>query len=111
MLNIIFSGTVHSAYVARLRFFADLQLHIAVELKDVFQHSYAQGECQMNALVHVPEDDNEWWCQLLWSIRMGSVLKNVRGRSLLEIHSFLCVPEYVLKEPRKLRVTRVLTSE
>ena len=27
------------------------------EIKDVFQHSYAQGECRMNALMHVADDD------------------------------------------------------
>ena len=54
----IVSGAVHSAHVARLRFYADSQLQITAELKDVFQHSYAQGECRMNALVHVAEDDD-----------------------------------------------------
>ena len=37
----IVSGAVHSAHVARLRFYADSQLEITAELKDVFQHSYA----------------------------------------------------------------------
>ncbi|CAM9529063.1 unnamed protein product, partial [Sphacelaria rigidula] len=42
----------------RSRFYADSQLHTTSELKDVFQHSYAQGECRMNASVHVAEDGN-----------------------------------------------------
>ena len=43
---------------ARLRFYADADLNITVEIKDVFQHSYAQGECRMNAFMHVAEDDH-----------------------------------------------------
>ena len=38
-------------------FYADTDFNITVEIKDVFQHSYAQGECRMNALMHVPEGD------------------------------------------------------
>ena len=38
-------------------FYADADLNITAEIKDVVQHSYAQGECRMNALMHVTEDD------------------------------------------------------
>ena len=48
---------MHTAHVARLRFYADADLNITAEIKDVFQHSYAQGECRMNALMDVAEDD------------------------------------------------------
>ena len=55
----IFSGKVHPAHVARLRFNADADLNITAEMKDVFQHSCAQGECRMNALmlslIHISE--------------------------------------------------------
>ena len=54
--NIVF-GKVHTAHVARLRFYADADLNITAENKDVFQRSYVQGECWMNALMHVAEDD------------------------------------------------------
>ena len=47
----IVSGKVHTAHIARFRFYAD------AEIKDVFQHSNAQGECRMNALMHVAEND------------------------------------------------------
>ena len=53
------SGKVHTAHVARLRFYADADLNITTEIKDVFQHSYARGECWMNALMHVAEDDQD----------------------------------------------------
>ena len=48
---------MHTAHVARLRFYADADLNITAEVKDVLQHSYAQGECRMNALMYVAEDD------------------------------------------------------
>ena len=53
----IFSGKLHTAHIARLRFYADADLSITAEIKDVFQHSYTQGECRMNALMHVADDD------------------------------------------------------
>ncbi|CAM9378485.1 unnamed protein product, partial [Hapterophycus canaliculatus] len=40
--NIVY-GKVPNGHVAHLRFYADAQLNISVDLKDVFQHSYAQG--------------------------------------------------------------------
>ena len=46
----IISGKVHTAHVALLRFYADADLSITAEIKDVVQHSYAQGECRMNCL-------------------------------------------------------------
>ena len=59
----IVSGKVHTAHVARLRFYADdADLNITAEIKDVFQHSYAQGECRMNALMHVAEDAGRCYC-------------------------------------------------
>ena len=53
----IVSGKVHTVHVTRLRFYADADLNITAEITDVFQHSYAQIECRMNALMHVAEDD------------------------------------------------------
>ena len=61
-LENIVSGKVHTAHVARLRFYADADLNITAEIKDVFQHSYAQGECRMDALMHVAEDDHAGRC-------------------------------------------------
>ena len=73
----IVSGKVHTAHVARLRFYADADLNITAEIKDVFQHSYAQGECRMNALLHVAEDDQG--DVIVWSIGKVSMPKNARG--------------------------------
>ena len=100
----IVSGKVHTAHVARLRFCADADLNITAEFKDVFQHSYAQGECWMDASMHVAEDD-QGDVLVDWE---GSMPKNARG-SLRKIHS--SAPDFVLKELRKLRLTRALKGK
>ena len=103
----IVSGAVHSAHVARLRFYADSQLQITAELKDVFQISYAQGECRMSALVHVAEDDGGNIIVLVhWE---GFNSEERTWESLRKIHS--SAPEFVVKELRKLRLTRALTGK
>ena len=43
----IVTGRVQTAHVARLRFYADSQLNVAADVKDVFQHAYSQGQFQM----------------------------------------------------------------
>ena len=53
----IVSGKVHTAHVARLRFYADANLNISAEIKDDLQHSCVQSECRLNALMHVADDD------------------------------------------------------
>ena len=103
----VVSDAVHSAYVARLRFYADSQLHITTELKGVFRHSYAQRECRINALVHVAEDDDGNVIDLVdWE---GFDYEERAWESLWKIHS--SAPEFVVKELRKLRLTRALTSK
>lgn len=103
----IVSGKVHQAHVARLRFYADATLNVTADLKDVFQHSFAQGECRMNALVHVAEDDgNEVIVLVDWD---GFEAEERTWESLRMIHS--SAPEFVVKELRKLRMTRAQKSK
>ena len=103
----IVSGKVHTAHVARLRFYADADLNITAEVKDVFQHSYAQGECRMNALMHVAEDDQGDVIVLVdWE---GFDAEERTWESLREIHS--SAPDFVLKKLRKLRLTRALKGK
>ena len=82
-------------------------LLITAELKDGFQHSNAQGECRVNALVRVAEDDNGNIIVLVdWE---GFDSEESSWESLRKIDSSL--PEFVVKELRKLRLTRALTSK
>ena len=54
----IVSGRVHTAHVARLRFYADSQLNVTADVKNVFQHAFNQGQCQMAGIVRVAEADD-----------------------------------------------------
>ncbi|CAM9762043.1 unnamed protein product, partial [Hapterophycus canaliculatus] len=94
----IFFGKVHQAHVARLRFYADATLNVTADLKHVFQHSFSQGECRMNALVHVAEDDANSVIVLVdWDCFEA---EERTWESLRSIHS--AAPEFVVKELRKL---------
>ena len=100
----IVSGKVHQAHVARLRFCADSQLQVTADLKDVFQHSYAQGEYRINALVRVAADDRGDVIVLVdWD---GFEAEERTWEPLRKIHS--SAPDFVVKELRKLRLTRDL---
>ena len=100
----IVSGKVHTVHVTRLRFYADADLNITAEIKDVLQHSYAQGECQMNALMHVAEEDQGYNIVLVdWE---GLDADKRTRESLRKILS--SAPDFVLNELRKLRLTRAL---
>ena len=54
----IVSGRVHTAHVARLRFYADSQLNVTADVKNVFQHAFNQGQFQMAGVVRVAEADD-----------------------------------------------------
>ena len=51
----IVSGRVHTAHVARLRFYPDSQLNVTADVKNVFQHAFSQGHFQMAGVVRVAE--------------------------------------------------------
>ena len=103
----IVSGKVPTAHVARLRFHADADLNITAEIKDVFQHLYAQGECRKNVSMHVAEDDQGDLIVLVH--RDGFDAEERTWESLRKIHS--SAPDFVLKELRKLLLTRVLKGK
>ena len=103
----IVSGKGHTAHVARLRFYADADLNITAEIKDVFQHSYAQRECQMNTLMHVAEGDQGDVIVLVDC--EGFDAEERTWESLRKID--FSAPDFVLKELRMLRLTRALKGK
>ena len=81
-------------------------MNITAEFKDVFQQSHAQGECRVNALMHVAEDDQGDVIVLVnWE---GFHAEKSTWESLRKIHS--SAPDFVLKD-RKLRFTRALKGK
>ena len=54
----IVSGRVHTAHLARLRFYANSQLNVTADVKNVFQHAFNQGQFQMAGVVHVAESND-----------------------------------------------------
>ena len=47
----IVSGRVQTAHVARLRFYADSQLNVTADIKDVFRHAFNEGQFEMAGIV------------------------------------------------------------
>ena len=54
----IVSGRVHTAHVARLRFYADSQLNVTADVKNVLQHAFNQGQFQIAGVVRVAKADD-----------------------------------------------------
>ena len=98
---------MRTAHVARLRSYADADLNITAEIKDVFQYSYAQGECRMHALMHVAEDNQgDVIVSVDWE---GFDAEESTRESVRKIHS--SAPDFVFKELRKLLLTRALKGK
>ena len=51
----IISGEVRDVHVARLHFYSDSAREVTSELKDVFQHTFTQGEFEMESLLNIGE--------------------------------------------------------
>ncbi|CAM9442306.1 unnamed protein product, partial [Sphacelaria rigidula] len=54
----IASDRVQIAHVARLRFYADSQLNLTADVKDVLQHAFNQGQFQIAGVVRVAEAED-----------------------------------------------------
>ncbi|CAN0018096.1 unnamed protein product, partial [Hapterophycus canaliculatus] len=54
----VVSGRVHTSHVARLRFYADSQLNVTADVKNVFQRALNQGQFQTAGVVRVAEADD-----------------------------------------------------
>ena len=77
------------------------------EINDVFQHLYAQGECPMNALMNVAEDDQGDVIVLVDCEGFDAEERTWESRRWIHFSA----PDFVLKELRKLRLTRALNGK
>ena len=102
----IVSGRVHTAHIARLRFYADSQLNVTADVKNVFLHAFNQGLHQMAGVVHVAEADDRSLIVLVdW---VGFEVDKRTWEPFKEILE--AAPEFLAKELRKLRVTRAIAA-
>ena len=102
----IVTGRVQTAHIARLRFYADSQLNVTADVKDVFQHAFNQGQFQMAGVVRVAEADDRSLIVLVdW---VGFEVEERTWEPLKDI--FEAAPEFLVKELRKLRVTRAVAT-
>ena len=102
----IVTGRVQTAHVARLRFYADSQLNVTADVKNVFQHAYNQGQFQMAGVVRVAEAEDRSLIVLVdW---VGFEVEERTWEPLKDI--FEAAPEFLAKELRKLRVTRAVAA-
>ena len=65
----IISGEERDVHVARLRFYSDSALEITSDLKEVFQHTFNQGEFEMEALLNMGEshDGSGYVVRVRWA--------------------------------------------
>ena len=54
----IVSGDIRDVHVARLRYYADRELGMTAQLKDVFRHSFTQGYVEMADIMELAEADD-----------------------------------------------------
>ena len=105
ILNIV-SGRVHTVHVARLRFFADSQLSVTADVKNVFQHAFNKGQFQMAGVVRVPEAEYRSLIVLVdW---VGFEVDEWTWEPFKEI--FEAALKSLAKELRKLHVTRAIAA-
>ena len=102
----IVSGRVHTAHVARLRFYADSQLNVTADVKNVFQHAFNQGQFQMAGVVRVAEaDDRSLIVSVDW---VGFQVDERTWEPSKKI--FEAAPDFLAKELRKLCMTRAIAA-
>eukprot|EP00752_Nemacystus_decipiens_P002231 g2116.t1 len=101
-------GDVREVHVTRIRFYADRALAITAELKDVFQHSFTQGEFEMAAIVDMSEaeegpgfDVEVEWVGFDKSENTWEALEKIWNAS----------PQFVKSELRKLNLRKAVRAE
>ena len=102
----IVSGRVQTAHVARLRFYADSQLNVTADVKDVFQHAFNQGQFQMAGIARMAEAEDRTLIVLVeW---VGFDVEESTWEPFAKILE--AAPAFLEKEVRKLRVTRAIKT-
>ena len=100
----IVTGKVQTAHVARLRFYADSQLNVTADVKDVFQHAFNQGQFEMAGIARIAEADDHTLIVLVeW---VGFDIEERTWEPLKDIHA--AAPQFLVSQLRKLRVTRAI---
>ena len=99
----IVNGEVRDAHVARLRYYADKELEVTAAMKEVFQHAFAQGAFEVEAIVGISEgqDGDGFDVQVEW-VGLG---KDESSWEPLET-ILKGAPQFVRTELRKLRLTK-----
>ena len=87
-------------------FYADSQLNVTADVKNVFQHAFIQGQFQMAGVVRLAEADD---CSLIVLVDWVGFEVDERAWELFK-EIFEAAPEFLAKELRKLRVTRAIAS-
>ena len=98
----IVSGKVRDVHVARLRFYADSELDVTSDLKDVFQHSFGQGEHEMEAVLNIgpAHDDSGYLVRVRWA---GFEEDEDTWQPLSEVYDD--APQFVKQELRKMKLS------
>ena len=87
-------------------FYADSQLNVTADVKNVFQHAFNQGQFQMAGVVRVAEADDRSLIVLVdW---VGFDVDERTWEPFKEI--FEPPPAFLAKELRKVRVTRAIAA-
>ena len=87
-------------------FYADSQLNVTADVKDLFQHAFNQGQFQMAGIVRVAEAEDRSSIVLVdW---VGFEVEERTWEPFQNI--FEAAPEFLKKELRKMRVTRAIAT-
>ncbi|CAM9980933.1 unnamed protein product, partial [Hapterophycus canaliculatus] len=73
----VVSGRLQTSHKARLRFCADSQLNVTVDVKTVCQHAYNHGQFQMAGIVQVAEAEDLDWIGFEVEERTWEPLNNI----------------------------------
>ncbi|CAB1109830.1 unnamed protein product [Ectocarpus sp. CCAP 1310/34] len=99
----IVNGQVRDVHVARLRFYADSELNVTSDLKDVFQHSFGQGEHEMESILNIgpAHDGSGYLVRVRWA---GFEEDEDTWQPLSDIYQD--APQFLKQELRKMKLSK-----